>query len=262
MAWDVLYVSPHADDVAFSAAAHVARDVARGSRVGLVTLFHAGAPGPFGDASLRHAEDARYAARAGVELIELGLPDALARDPRKRRFWHVLGPSAAEHPLVAEVVERLRALAAPTCRRIVGPLGLGNHVDHRIAHRALRALVAGGVDAEVACYEDTPYVLAGTFPSAVAFWYRSPLLARAPSGTRTLAAAGMAFLGRGDAREGTPETLRGVEEEKMAAVACYPSQWRQFYRSLEDWRRALRRYAASLGHTDVVERAWRMESTG
>jgi hypothetical protein len=49
----------------------------------------------------------------------------------------------------------LQARVDGGCRRVVAPLGVGNHVDHQIAHAACRGLRG----ASVRYYEDTPYVL-------------------------------------------------------------------------------------------------------
>jgi hypothetical protein len=50
-----------------------------------------------------------------------------------------------------------------------------------------------------------------------------------------------------------PELL----ELKLRAIACYDSQWRLFYRALDDWRVALGRYGRALGAAGAVERRWR-----
>jgi hypothetical protein len=52
----------------------------------------------------------------------------------------------------------------------------------------------------------------------------------------------------------------GAAEEalKLAAVDCYPTQWRLFYGALEEWRAALSAYSRAMGAPGVVERVWRM----
>jgi LmbE family N-acetylglucosaminyl deacetylase len=157
---DVVYISPHADDVAFSAAAQVARDVAAGSRVGVLTLFEMPAkPGAiFGDRTTRSDEDAVYAALAGVEPIRAGFQDAVVRNQRYRNPHQLLAPLAEdERPLVEAVRAKLEAVVRAGCRRVVAPLGIGEHVDHQIAHEAARSLSGP----ELAFYEDTPHVLTG-----------------------------------------------------------------------------------------------------
>ncbi|HWE26602.1 MAG TPA: hypothetical protein VHB97_01310, partial [Polyangia bacterium] len=44
---------------------------------------------------------------------------------------------------------------------------------------------------------------------------------------------------------------------KLDAIAVYATQWRLFYRALDDWRHALERYARAMGQGGIVERVWR-----
>jgi hypothetical protein len=46
--------------------------------------------------------------------------------------------------------------------------------------------------------------------------------------------------------------------EKLRAIACYPSQWRMFFPSLDAWHAALESYGRALGQNGVVERTWRI----
>jgi LmbE family N-acetylglucosaminyl deacetylase len=301
---DVLYVSPHPDDVAFSAAARVARDVAAGRRAGVLTLF---APGPgtqsqaLGDAAARQAEDLRFSALAGVTRLDGGFTDAIARRPRYRAPRHLFGPLAAdEEPLVEEVRARLQSHVDAGCGRVVAPLGVGQHVDHQVAHAAARRLR----DADVLFYEDAPYVLTpfqlarrldrlGLSPvdesanvekkhdrtilrggvgaelrASARAWLDAPLLrelAKPPH--HVLALGSILFQSellhwprrpeKPEARI-APDVVDGadVAERKLQAIACYQSQWRLFFPSLDEWRAALERYAERMGGSGVVERAW------
>ena len=159
MPFDVLYVSPHADDVGFSAAAQVARDVASGSRVALLTVFEMpeGSPlGAFGERATRRAEDEAFAALARIERYSAGFDDAIARRPRYRSPYRILAPLPEdERPLVDAVRARIESFVNEGCRRVVAPLGIGEHVDHQIVHEAARTLTG----AEVTFYEDTPHIL-------------------------------------------------------------------------------------------------------
>jgi LmbE family N-acetylglucosaminyl deacetylase len=161
VAFDVLYVSPHADDVAFSAAAQVARDVASGLRVAVLTVFEMpeGSPyGAFGERATRRAEDEAFAALAGVQRIGGGFDDAIARRPRYRSPHKILAPLADdEASLVDAVRQRIESYVKDGCQRVVAPLGIGEHVDHQIVHEAARTLNG----AEVSFYEDTPHMLSG-----------------------------------------------------------------------------------------------------
>src|SRR3954470_14139520 len=146
---EVLYVSPHADDVAFSAAAQLARDVAGGARGTVVTLFEP-------PEAERRAEDEAFARAFGATLLRGEWPDAIVRRRRYRSPAQLFAPLRRdEAPLVEAVRALLQARVDGGCRRVVAPLGVGGHVDHQVAHAACRALVG----ADVAYYEDTPYVL-------------------------------------------------------------------------------------------------------
>src|SRR5437879_5709980 len=104
MADDVVYVSPHADDVAFSAAGQVARDVAAGARVTVLTLFEApqdAGPASFSDAARRRAEDDAFAAAFAVTLARGPWADAVVRRRRYRAPQQLFSPLRAdEAPLV------------------------------------------------------------------------------------------------------------------------------------------------------------------
>ena len=68
-----------------------------------------------------------------------------------------------------------------------------------------------------------------------------------------------ASLARGDAAVSRRRSSRAtsVARIKLDAVAAYATQWRLFYRSLDDWRVALERYARAMGQGAIVERVWR-----
>jgi len=155
---DVLYVSPHADDVAFSAAGRIARDRALGKRVAVMTLFDAKDAGMAEFSSeARKDEDARFAITAGVELVACGFADAIVRKAAYRWTPMIFAPIGdGESSLSAGVRTAIqRFVYARGCTEVVAPLGVGGHVDHQVAHLACRDLY--GVD--VSFYEDTPYVL-------------------------------------------------------------------------------------------------------
>jgi len=159
MVENVIYVSPHADDVAFSAAGQLARDVAAGARVSLFTVFEApqdAGPASFSDAAARRAEDDAFAAAFGVTLARGPWADAVVRRRRYRAPQQLFAPlHPDEGPLVDAVRAALQARVDAGARRVVAPLGVGGHVDHQIAHAAARGLDG----ADVRFYEDTPYVL-------------------------------------------------------------------------------------------------------
>ena len=290
--FDVVYVAPHPDDVAFSVAAHLKREVDRGRRVAVFTLFRA-ETGPrwAGDPERRAEEDATFARWSGATLLPPRWPDAVDRSPRYRRARHRLALlSDDEQPLIDEVAAALQELVAAGCRRLVAPLAVGEHVDHQIAHRAACA-VDGAV---VWFYEDCPYALvphqlprrlarlggavARDDPSlrrasslreawAVArSWTRTPLFhEHVPALLRPFAAATLAWPTLRQRPQGSPPrplTMRLLADEEVAperlgAIACYDSQWRLFFPTLADWGAALAAYGHDLGAPSTVERLWR-----
>lgn len=285
----VLYVSPHADDVAFSVAGQLARDVAAGERVVVFTLFEPPEPG-----EVRRAEDAAFARAFGVALERGAWPDAIVRRRRYRSPARLFAPLRAdEAPLIETVRAALQALVDRGCRRVVAPLGVGGHVDHQVAHAACRGL--GGAD--VRYYEDTPYVLTpfqlprrlarldadvdgqrdptlqrgsvrAELGAAANSWLTAPLIQeRVGPRLRKLAVAAILTpewtrwprRSRLRRRRFAPSLVEGgeLEQRKLDAVAAYPTQWRLFYRDLDGWRQALERYARAMGRDAVVERLWR-----
>ncbi len=287
----VLYVSPHADDVAFSAAAQLAREVAGGARATLLTLFEPPEPE-------RRGEDEAFARAFSVELERGDWPDAIVRRRRYRSPAQLFAPPRPdEAPLVEAIRVALQARVDGGCRRVVAPLGVGGHVDHQIAHAACRALVG----ADVSYYEDTPYVLTpfqlprrlarlGAVAAETTDGARDATLARG-SVRAELGAAASTWLAAPLIQERvgprlrkiavaailTPEWTRwprrsrlgprrfaaslvagdDVARRKLDGVAAYPTQWRLFYRALDDWRLALERYARAMGQPAIVERVWR-----
>jgi LmbE family N-acetylglucosaminyl deacetylase len=285
----LLYVSPHADDVAFSVAGQLARDVAAGERVVVFTLFEPPEPG-----DVRRAEDDAFARAFGVTLERGAWPDAIVRRRRYRSPARLFAPLRAdERPLVEAVRAALQALVDGGCRRVVAPLGVGGHVDHQVAHAACRALTG----ADVRYYEDTPYVLTpyqlprrlarldaevegerdptlargsvrAELGAAANSWLAAPLIQeRVGPRMRKLAVAAILTpewtrwprRSRTRARRFAPSLVEGDElgARKLEAIAAYPTQWRLFYRDLDGWRQALERYARAMGQGGVVERLWR-----
>lgn len=150
----VYYLSPHADDVAWSCAGSLATDVADGKKVTLVTAFLSGQ-----QASLRRREDERAAEILGCSYLCLELPDAPER-PEIRGALDLFMPFGQPHLGITNEVETrlLRHIKAPAT--LIAPLAVGGHIDHRIVHEAARSLAYHlGRDLRLAYYEDLPYSL-------------------------------------------------------------------------------------------------------
>ena len=132
----LLYVSPHLDDVVFSCAGRLHRDVSAGDQVTVVTVCTA-------DQAERSREDVTALTSLGCLWIHLGLPDGADR------------PETTLFGSPGRFVEAAAQALGPVVRaadRVIGPLGVGGHVDHMATFEALERL--GGVSC---WYVDLPY---------------------------------------------------------------------------------------------------------
>ncbi len=147
-----LVVSPHLDDAVLSVPALLRSLAAQGERVVVLTVFSEGDAGY----ARRREEDRTALALLGAEPCHLGLEDAPYRRGLPRTFRALvlteLAADDADAAMVAHTLaERLRSIAP---QAILLPLGVGEHVDHRIVHAAHR-----GLTGRVGFYEDRPYAL-------------------------------------------------------------------------------------------------------
>ena len=164
-------VSPHLDDVAFSCGGTLARLRRDGWACTVVTVFTASVPDPQGFAlacqtdkglapdvdymALRRAEDAAALRALDVVGVHLGFAEA-----PHRGYETAPDLFAGVHPDdpldVDELDARLGELVEPA-DLVLGPQGLGGHVDHVQTAVALARLDRPG--ATPAWYRDTPYAL-------------------------------------------------------------------------------------------------------
>ncbi len=169
--FDHIYLSPHLDDAVFSCGGTIALQRARGERVLVVTVC-AGVPsesappppllaegldalGITAAELVRHrlAEDRAAMAVLGVSYEWKEELDAIFRMPgHYGTLAGLLGPIADGDPLVPACRELARRVAPGAM--LYAPLGVGEHVDHRIVCDA--ALSAGR---PVLLYEDFPYAM-------------------------------------------------------------------------------------------------------
>jgi LmbE family N-acetylglucosaminyl deacetylase len=142
---DSLYVSPHADDVALSCPARLLADAARGRQVAVVTVFgEAGTPaGPW-------------------TQVSLGLPEAARRSPAYSTFRDLAeGRHADDDSWLAQAAEAFSDLAHRTrAPQVYVPLGVGSHIDHRLAHEACLRAFESGEGRDVFLYEERPEAFA------------------------------------------------------------------------------------------------------
>jgi LmbE family N-acetylglucosaminyl deacetylase len=145
----IVVVSPHLDDAAlsvpcWSAARAMTEDVV------VLTVFSAGDDAAYAG---RRAEDEAALAVLGARAVHLGLLDAPFR-LAVARSWRGLVLSAMEDADVAEVGRAIAGWVEMWGAEVVLlPLGVGEHVDHRVVHAA-HAGICGRV---VGFYEDRPY---------------------------------------------------------------------------------------------------------
>ena len=145
-------VSPHLDDAVLSLPGFVHDEVRRARRVVVLTVFSEG------DArhEARRVEDRSAIAHLGAEAHHLGLLDAPLRRGIEEDFRSLILASLVAGDLdaawVADAI--VHALAQLHARSVLLPLGVGEHVDHRIVHAVHERL--GGL---VGFYEDRPYAL-------------------------------------------------------------------------------------------------------
>jgi LmbE family N-acetylglucosaminyl deacetylase len=172
-------LSPHLDDSVYSAGGQLSQQVRAGGAAVVLNLF-AGAPGgalsPLaqefhdrqGIADLvahRIGLDRAAAGRLGASPVYLAFRDCLYRGSADGGTWYytdpgqVFGPPhPAEAHLAEEVAEAIVPLLPPDRQvRVLAPLAVGGHVDHRIVRDAGLLLARQGWP--VCFYEDIPYVM-------------------------------------------------------------------------------------------------------
>lgn len=154
----VLFLSPHLDDVVWSCPTAVLRSVAGGARAVVATVFTSSDAGA-GERE-RKLEDRSAVELLGGEAQHLDLVDAPWRTP----WWDTDECEFDDlvcGPLNAELVHDVRDAALRVCdelrpKRIVAPLGVGLHIDHRTVHSAVLE-VAAATGSVIEFYEDRPY---------------------------------------------------------------------------------------------------------
>jgi LmbE family N-acetylglucosaminyl deacetylase len=276
MTSDLVILSPHLDDAVLSLGGLIAREVATGRRVEVVSCFTAGPPldtiAPqhrvFGDYSMRRAEDERAMALLGAKHRWLDLHERIWRQPP-------LPPSGMFPIYVFRTPERMEDFAELGSIRaaiggildagatILAPLAIGHHIDHvEVALAALREVMARGAFDRIRFYED-PYALGRAcrkqhFVAKRRMWrpFGAPAWASPRVGglLRLVALASRGpriedYLPEAERLEWTcaPEGVAPADaERKLTAIAEYGSQVRAFG-GMERVRALVRRGHAMLG---------------
>lgn len=243
-----IYIAPHFDDAALSCGGAIARYVAIGQEVLVITIC-AGYPSsanltPFaGELHTQWGiEDDPVAARRQEELMAIGhlgadvfwLPelDAIYRHPAYDSREAIFSTPAADDPLRPILHRRLAQITERASSAIYYfPLAVGNHVDHQIAYAVGCELADSGVT--VAFYEDLPYAIAPNAVQERLDQIGIPLLPDVVDISQTL-------------------------PRKLGAVAEYRSQIPVLFESEEDMINALTRYATLVATegTTYGERLW------
>lgn len=233
-----IYLSPHLDDAVLSCGGAIARHIAQGARVLVVTLCTAVPPaeGPFSDfaaamhgrwnlspeqaVSARLHEDTLALERLGSDSYWAGMADAIYRMPDIYTANEMLlGPAVASDPQRQHLISLFDELRAKAPRAtFYVPLAIGGHVDHRLVYEAT---LAGGWGSSSAYYEDIPYVLA-----AGALERRMQEIQR----------------------EFVPSII-DIDDNlnrKLSAIACYTSQLDQLFGGEEQMRARVTAYHETL----------------
>lgn len=164
----IVAISPHLDDAAFSVGGYLAARARAGDRVTIVTCFTGNVAHPTGFAlacqldkgltadvdymALRRGEDRDACAVIGAEAVHLPFLEAPHRGyaSAPALFAGRRSDDGLLAPLTVALGEQIEQLAAD---RLLGPLAIGNHVDHWLVRDALAA-----TGADHLLWEDWPYL--------------------------------------------------------------------------------------------------------
>ncbi len=250
-----VYLSPHLDDAVLSCGGDIHQQVMAGRRPLVITLF-AGRPPANVDLSdfaqslharwedsadliaARWAEDQAALAALGADYLRLNYPDCIyrGREHTGGPAWYYASEEAifgsvhpAEQRLPAELAATLSEFIPPGDDvTLYAPLTAGNHVDHQLAFATAMILKAQGWQLQF--YEDYPY-----------------------AETDGAVAAALAARGASHWQSTTVPLDEEDLEAKIQAIACYESQVKVLFGSVEAMPGRVRDQAARVGG----ERLWR-----
>jgi len=158
----VMLLSPHSDDIALSGAGWLSTFIPRfGVTANLVTIFSQSkwAPNVAGQDPVlikrqRLSEDTRYADQLGVDFSYLDLLDSSMiglDEVQELQSW----PTSGMDPRAAKLRSWLSDYVSKSSCILALPIGVGFHVDHRLAAN----VVADLNPARVLYMEDMPYAI-------------------------------------------------------------------------------------------------------
>ncbi|MFF1816713.1 PIG-L deacetylase family protein [Kribbella sp. NPDC058245] len=219
----IMVVSPHLDDAVLSIGATLAALTGRGRDVTVCTVF-AGEPAPpysefahafhticgLGDDAVirRHHEDRKATEIIGAQSLHLPFLDSIYRQDENgwlfESFDSLFEPTT-DDVLVEEIAQAVhKAFGDEWPAELWTCAAFGDHVDHRLTRDAV-TLLAREYNLKLVLWEDFPYA-AGQANSAVGRPVPVP--------------------------DVTPAHL----QQKLDAVARYPSQLAMLYGAERDWR--------------------------
>jgi LmbE family N-acetylglucosaminyl deacetylase len=216
--YDSLYVSPRSGDALLSCAARMHADAAKGSKALVLTLFEG--PAFAGGAS-------PLPSLLGVDYLSLGMSPAQRRHPHRPPLSSLRFDTFPADDTLRDQIARLLADLRPRVgpRHVFAPLGVGGHLDHRIAHEAAISAF-GGREAgrNVFLYEERPEA----FPRGQVRLRLALLGARLPAGAVRSADRSSFF--RYLARHHRAAQLRGDAGgilERLKALRPASARWRE-----------------------------------
>lgn len=305
--YDEVYISPHLDDVVFSCGGRVLQAVANRRSCLVITVF-TGEPDEaanipaevrarIGDMAVRRDEDRRAMEQLGVDFFWMEHAEAIYR----HRAYHTVAGTlwryqASDRLLARLLADRVEEIARQIrARRLYFPLGVGNHIDHRVLCDAgVHLSHRPGRPWEIFFYEDAPYAF---IPHLVQYRLRAvgarsdergnqkslwantreahACMMRVPSvraylGTPFLRGLAFAFVfcrflldayrhpRRRLVLSAEVCDISAVFPAKLVAVAAYGSQITNVLGDLETFRMLHEEYCRGLGYSGVVERVWRV----
>ena len=153
---NILVLSPHRDDAAFSLGLAMKGWLAAGHCVTVLSVFTRSLSAPYSDAdtvhpndllsyvsAMRRREDAEFLKlMPGLQMVDLNLKDAALRLRCTAEELHTLQPTA-EDTAIPKIQKALSKLATQSgIDAILLPLAIGHHVDHLVVRDAALTFAA------------------------------------------------------------------------------------------------------------------------
>lgn len=239
--YDVIVLSPHLDDAVLSVGGMLHRDAAAGAAILVPTVCTADIAlegmgrllrevygrmhlDPATAMAARRSEDLAACAVVGVEPLHWQLREAPDRHPDLPDLRALFSPPPpSDATTVDELADAFAGL--PPAARILAPLGVGGHLDHRVVRRAAERVFGD----RLTYYEEVPYCFRFRSRSkALGYGYRRRWRRR----IEALAEADVAA--------------------KVRAIEAYGSQLEPLFGDAAGADRAIRRHLRRLGG----ERLW------